>query len=56
LFRVPDSCGDATEHGKHQIAVSVYEKRLPTDLALITQQLVAYRESLEGIVVESTYN
>ena len=34
----------------------VYEKRLPNDLALITQQLSAYRESLEGIVVESTYN
>ena len=34
----------------------VYEKRLPNDLALITQQLAAYRESLEGIVVESTYN
>jgi transposase len=34
----------------------VYEKRLPNDLALITQQLSAYRESLQGIVVESTYN
>ena len=34
----------------------VYQKRLPNDLALITQQLAAYRESLEGIVVESTYN
>ena len=34
----------------------VYEKRLPNDLALITEQLAAYRESLEGIVVESTYN
>jgi transposase len=34
----------------------VYEKRLPNDLGLITQQLAAYRESLEGIVVESTYN
>ena len=34
----------------------VYEKRLPNELGLITQQLAAYRESLEGIVVESTYN
>jgi transposase len=34
----------------------VYEKRLPNDLALIVQQLAAYRDSLEGIVVESTYN
>ena len=34
----------------------VFQKRLPNDLALITQQLAAYRESLEGIVVESTYN
>lgn len=34
----------------------VYEKRLPNELALITQQLAGYRDSLEGIVVESTYN
>src|SRR6201988_1327902 len=34
----------------------VYEKRLPNDLALITEQLSAYRDSLQGIVVESTYN
>jgi hypothetical protein len=34
----------------------VYEKRLPNDLALILEQLAAYRDSLEGIVVESTYN
>jgi transposase len=34
----------------------VYEKRLPNDLSLIAQQLAAYRESLQGIVVESTYN
>ena len=34
----------------------VYEKRLPNDLGLIAQQLVAYQSSLEGIVVESTYN
>jgi hypothetical protein len=33
----------------------VYEKRLANDLALITQQLEPYRESLQGIVVESTY-
>src|ERR1044071_1341564 len=34
----------------------VCEKRLPNDLALITQQLASYRDSLEGIVIESTYN
>src|SRR5262244_708779 len=34
----------------------VYEKRLPNDLSLIAQQLSSYRRSLEGIVVESTYN
>jgi transposase len=34
----------------------VYQKRLPNDLSLITQQLSTYRRSLEGIVVESTYN
>jgi transposase len=34
----------------------VYEKRLPNDLGLIAQQLAAYQSSLEGIVVESTYN
>ena len=34
----------------------VYQKRLPNDLSLMIQQLSAYRESLQGIVVESTYN
>jgi transposase len=34
----------------------VYQKRLPNDLPLMIQQLSAYRESLQGIVVESTYN
>lgn len=34
----------------------VYEKRLPNDLGLIVQQLSAYQDSLQGIVVESTYN
>ena len=34
----------------------VYEKRLPNDLGLIAQQLSAYQSSLEGIVIESTYN
>jgi transposase len=34
----------------------VYQKRLPNDLSLIAQQLSTYRGSLEGIVVESTYN
>jgi transposase len=34
----------------------VYEKRLPNDLAVVVEQLAAYRECLQGIVVESTYN
>ena len=34
----------------------VYEKRLPNDLSVITQQLATYRDSIQGIVVESTYN
>ena len=34
----------------------VYQKRMPNDLPLMIQQLSAYRESLQGIVVESTYN
>jgi hypothetical protein len=34
----------------------VYQKRLPNDLPLIIQQLSAYHDSLQGIVVESTYN
>ena len=34
----------------------VYQKRLPNDLSLIAQQLSTYRASLQGIVVESTYN
>jgi transposase len=34
----------------------VYQKRLSNDLPLIAQQLSAYRESLQGIVVESTFN
>lgn len=34
----------------------VFEKRLPNDLAVIAQQLSVYQDSLQGIVVESTYN
>src|SRR4249920_682936 len=34
----------------------VYEKRLPNNLAMIAQQLAPYQETLQGIVVESTYN
>lgn len=34
----------------------VYEKRLPNDLTVIAQQLSAYQDFLQGIVVESTYN
>ena len=34
----------------------VYQKRLPNELSLITEQLSVYRDRLQGIVVESTYN
>ena len=34
----------------------VYQKRLPNDLPLITQQLSGFRDALQGIVVESTFN
>lgn len=34
----------------------VYQKRLANDLPMIVEQLSAYQTSLEGIVVESTYN
>jgi transposase len=34
----------------------VYQKRLVNDLSLISEQLSPYASSLEGIVVESTYN
>jgi transposase len=34
----------------------VYQKRLANDLPLVSQQLARYRDSLQGIVVESTYN
>jgi len=34
----------------------VYQKRLANDLRMIVEQLAPYQASLEGIVVESTYN
>ncbi len=34
----------------------VYQKRLPNDLPLMVEQLSPYASSIEGIVVESTYN
>jgi transposase len=34
----------------------VYQKRLANDLRLILEQLAPYQSSLEGMVVESTYN
>src|SRR6201988_553574 len=34
----------------------VYQKRLPNDLAVILKELSVYQTSMEGIVVESTYN
>ena len=34
----------------------IYQKRLANDLNLIGEQLSPYASSLQGIVVESTYN
>lgn len=34
----------------------VFEKRLPNDLESIIGELSVYRESLLGVVVESTFN
>jgi transposase len=34
----------------------VYQRKLPNDLGAILQSLEPYREELEGLVVESTYN
>ena len=34
----------------------VYQKRLLNDLPMIVEQLSPYRSSIEGVVVESTYN
>ena len=34
----------------------LFQKRLPNQLATILDQLAPYREELEGLVVESTYN
>ena len=34
----------------------VYQNRLANDLPLIVEQLSPYATSIEGIVVESTYN
>nr|VFJ46163.1 MAG: Transposase [Candidatus Kentron sp. DK] len=35
---------------------AVHQKRLANDLKLVLQTLAPYRESIEGLVVESTYN
>ena len=34
----------------------IYQKRLPNDLTTILEQLAPHRASIEGLVVESTYN
>ena len=34
----------------------VYENRLPNDLSAILEALLPYQDSLQGCVVESTYN
>ena len=35
---------------------AVYKKRLSNDLMLLLEALKPYKDSIEGIVVESTYN
>ncbi len=34
----------------------IYERRLPNELDIILVELAPYRESLVGVVVESTFN
>lgn len=34
----------------------IYEKRLPNDLVYLLLELAPYRERIEGLVVESTFN
>jgi transposase len=34
----------------------MYRRRLPNDLSVILGGLASYREAIEGLVVESTYN
>lgn len=34
----------------------VYQKKLPNDMQIILKELLPYREKLQGLVVESTYN
>src|SRR5262245_14431668 len=35
---------------------AIYQKRLPNDLKIICEQLLPYRDEIQGIVVESTFN
>ena len=50
----PDSFYPLIDNGSQDQVV--YQKRLPNDMPLIAQQLSGYRDRLQGIVVESTYN
>jgi len=34
----------------------VYKKRLPNELAVVLETLAPFKEELEGLAVESTYN
>lgn len=34
----------------------IYQRRLPNDINRVVDELSAYQEQIEGIVVESTYN
>lgn len=35
---------------------AIYKKRLPNDLAVLLEELKPYKDCIEGVVVESTYN
>lgn len=35
---------------------AVYKKRLPNELTILLEALKPYKNSIEGVVVESTYN
>ncbi len=34
----------------------MYQRRLPNDLEVVLGELMPYRSTLEGVVVESTFN
>jgi hypothetical protein len=55
-------CGIDLHSNNHYVVVidkddrRVLEKRLPNDLSVTLKALMPYRETLQGIAVESTFN